>query len=576
MEHLNLNLTDEMPNLPNNHTLESINNKVKKSTNILDNLKTTETDMHVNLLANSEKLITENRRWNYEDGMLDDNIDNYMGGKSNINESRIPINKMDDKDGKDGKEVKNSIFNKKTDKDTKDTKETKENKNNYSDKTSENHKKNDDDDMSEEDMMLKKLDMLRKLAELAQAGVKLSQNYNMQSDYKMMKYEYELHKSVRAKQNGINWMSSMNLNMIYGLEMLNEKHNPFDLKLKKWSEYMNADVNSYYDIFGELYEKYNQPGKNMGPELKFFLMISGSALKVHLSNTMMESMPTLNDSMDKDPQIAEQLRQKAFAENANKMRDINAKNNEALKTNINKEHMLASQKVSDVQMIKQKELEQMESYRQMAIKKAEMERQMEQLQGQLSLQQQMQTNSQPTMQIPQQVRDMMAKNIKSPQLIQQEKLIEQQQFDLNKKKLEALDAQKKTVEMTDHRLKQEYLAELGKIKQIKKQEERLLASEKSRKKDTNSHDSQRSVVNVNSDIDAFLDKSKAELNKKVQKSIDKATNSDTRVVTIDTVDEDGISIGDSKKSMKSAKSGKSKASVNGKKLKPNSVGINIF
>ena len=48
-------------------------------------------------------------------------------------------------------------------------------------------------------MMLKKLNMLRKLGELTQYGVKLSQNYNMNSDYQAMEYEYELHKELELK-----------------------------------------------------------------------------------------------------------------------------------------------------------------------------------------------------------------------------------------------------------------------------------------------------------------------------------------------------------------------------------------
>ena len=107
-------------------------------------------------------------------------------------------------------------------------------------------------ELAPEAQMLKKLDMLRKLGELAQYGVKLSQNYNMSSDYFTMKYEYELHKNIRAKQNSVNWMSSLMLNCIYGVEILNDKYNPFDLKLKNWSEQINADINNYYDIFGEI------------------------------------------------------------------------------------------------------------------------------------------------------------------------------------------------------------------------------------------------------------------------------------------------------------------------------------
>ncbi len=63
-------------------------------------------------------------------------------------------------------------------------------------------------ELSEEGKMLKRLDMLRKLGELAQYKVKLSQNYNMNSDYFTMKYEYQLHTNIRAKQNFVNWTSS--------------------------------------------------------------------------------------------------------------------------------------------------------------------------------------------------------------------------------------------------------------------------------------------------------------------------------------------------------------------------------
>ena len=39
---------------------------------------------------------------------------------------------------------------------------------------------------------------------------------------------------------------------------------------------MSADINSYYDVFGELYEKYSQPGKSVAPEIKLMMMVSGS------------------------------------------------------------------------------------------------------------------------------------------------------------------------------------------------------------------------------------------------------------------------------------------------------------
>ena len=307
----------------------------------------TDTNMFVNLLANSDKLYSEDRRYEYNNNdreeknpELDDDHSKYISERNNSEHH-----------------TENDNYNHNTDTKNTDVKYSESYNNTQTQKIDANNKKaivnNEDENLTAEELMLRKLDMLRKLSELAQAGVKLSQNYNMNSDYKMMKYEYELHKGIRAKQNGINWMSSMSLNLIYGIEMLNEKYNPFDIKLKGWSEQMNADVNNYYDVFGELYEKYNQPGKNMAPELKLLLMVSGSALKFHLTNTMMGNLPTLNTQLDEDPLLAEQLRQKAIAQ---KIKEQSAKNNEALKQNMNKEHQEAAQKAHDLNLIKQKEL----------------------------------------------------------------------------------------------------------------------------------------------------------------------------------------------------------------------------
>ena len=216
----------------------------------------------------------------------------------------------------------------------------------------------DYNELSPDRQMLKRLDMLRKLGELVQYGVKLSQNYNMNSDYFAMKYEYELHKNIRAKQNSVNWMSSLMLNCIYGIEILNEKYNPFDLKLKNWSEQINADINNYYDVFGEIYEKYNQPGKNMAPELKLVLMISGSALKFHLNNTLLSQNnklpPNLAQPEVQDPALLEQMRAKAAYD---KIKEETLKNNELLKEKANKEHEQALKQMNDMMFLQNKKLE---------------------------------------------------------------------------------------------------------------------------------------------------------------------------------------------------------------------------
>jgi hypothetical protein len=160
----------------------------------------------------------------------------------------------------------------------------------------------------EEDVLLEKLNMLRKLGELTQYGVRLSQNYNMASDVNAMKYEYELHRNIRDKQNGIKLCSGFMMNAVSAIEFLNGRYNPFQFKLKGWAEHMNSEIADYYDIFGELYEKYGAGTGRMAPELKLLLMVSSSAVQYHLTNTMFKTLPNLDEALKNNPQVIKYIR----------------------------------------------------------------------------------------------------------------------------------------------------------------------------------------------------------------------------------------------------------------------------
>ncbi len=234
-------------------------------------------------------------------------------------------------------------------------------------------------ELSPEAQMLKKLELLRKLGELAQYGVKLSQNYSMSSDYFTMKYEHQLHTNIRSKQNFINWTSSIMLNCIYGMEILNDKYDPFSLKLTNWSQQINADISSYYDVFGEIYEKYNKPGKSMSPELKLVLMIGGSALKFHLNQVGTQGklgpMGIMGGTMlgnQNYPNMTNSNNINMMREQAQLQKNIEEtkKQNEYLSTKSQKEHELANQQMKDMMFLQKK---QEELTKQELIRKQQME-----------------------------------------------------------------------------------------------------------------------------------------------------------------------------------------------------------
>jgi hypothetical protein len=207
---------------------------------------------------------------------------------------------------------------------------------------------------SEDELNIAKLNMLRQLGELTQHKVKLSQNYSMKSDYKAMKYEFELHKSIRDKHNGTKWLSNLMLNMCWGVELANDNFNPFEFKLKGWSEQMNDDIDEYYDVLGELYEKYFKSGKPIPPELKLIMMVGGGAVKFHIAHTALGKIPTLSEALQKNPALAKKLNEQSISEKVkekyNKQRDVFDKKQET-------QHDVAKKQAEDLVMLKQKELE---------------------------------------------------------------------------------------------------------------------------------------------------------------------------------------------------------------------------
>lgn len=159
---------------------------------------------------------------------------------------------------------------------------------------------------------LLKLNMIRKLTELVRKGVKLSQNYNMDSDYKTMKYECELHESIRSKHNTVLLWKDGCLASINALEEANRKFDPFGLDLDGWSDCVGGKSDQLYDVFGEMYEKYSGSGRSLPPEMKFVGILGFSAARTHWVNASAKRTPSISDKTRDDPQYIEKIRQQAL------------------------------------------------------------------------------------------------------------------------------------------------------------------------------------------------------------------------------------------------------------------------
>jgi len=157
--------------------------------------------------------------------------------------------------------------------------------------------------MSKEELLREKFKYLRKLEALEKKGVEISKKYNMESSLQEMQGEYETIMEEKSKQNSIKFQANMLMAAINGIEFLNGQFDPFDIKLDGWSEQVNENIQDYDDVFGELYEKYKSKA-SIAPELKLLFQLGGSAVMVHMTNTMFKSaMPGMDDILRQNPDL---------------------------------------------------------------------------------------------------------------------------------------------------------------------------------------------------------------------------------------------------------------------------------
>jgi hypothetical protein len=157
--------------------------------------------------------------------------------------------------------------------------------------------------MTKEELLREKFKFLRKLEALEKKGVELSKKYTMESPLAEMQGEYETIMDEKVRQNSVKFQGNMLMAVINGIEFLNNKFDPFDIKLDGWSDQVNENITDYDDIFAELYEKYKSKA-SMAPELKLLFQLGGSAMMVHMTNTMFKSaMPGMDDILRQNPDL---------------------------------------------------------------------------------------------------------------------------------------------------------------------------------------------------------------------------------------------------------------------------------
>ena len=152
-----------------------------------------------------------------------------------------------------------------------------------------------------------KAELINKLQRLEAKGFPVAKRFTMDNNLDEIKQEYSRLVDARQLETSIRFQRNMLMGVVTGMEWMNNKFDPFDLKLDGWSEGVHENIEDYDEIFEELYDKYKERGK-MPPEARLLFQLAGSGFMCHVTNTFFRSkMPSADDIFKKNPELARQF-----------------------------------------------------------------------------------------------------------------------------------------------------------------------------------------------------------------------------------------------------------------------------
>lgn len=160
---------------------------------------------------------------------------------------------------------------------------------------------------SREDIENEKKTILYQFERMEKKGIRLPRKFVLSDSLYDMQMEMERLKRDREVDASVQFQRKMLMACITGVEFLNTKFDPFDVKLDGWSETVHDGINDYDEIFEELHDKYKSKSK-MAPELKLLFTLGGSAFMYHLTKTMFRSsLPNMNDVLKQNPNLMKEF-----------------------------------------------------------------------------------------------------------------------------------------------------------------------------------------------------------------------------------------------------------------------------
>jgi hypothetical protein len=279
------------------------------------------TDYLIDQLQNSQKMVSQSKRLDFikeeNESMMSDYVteDNkYIGDEDDY----YSKNKSDERSIlDDDKHNSNSHSHNEYEYDNDYNKEKSNKKNIYNDLFGED---DDYDILPKNQQLIKRLEVMSELGELVKYnGTRLTQSYDIDSDYYTMKCELMIHKNIKAKDFFVSNLTNMTCYFASGVESANKKYNPFDLDLSGWAEGVESQSTELTDIWSEMYTKHGSPGKNTGPEMRLFYALIIGPIMYDKSKKKEEEDRKKLRQYEQNENVQRQMRQVKQMNYANKM-----------------------------------------------------------------------------------------------------------------------------------------------------------------------------------------------------------------------------------------------------------------
>lgn len=145
-----------------------------------------------------------------------------------------------------------------------------------------------------------KMDLLGRIQSFQSRGMNV-RSLDTTSNIQEIRFEFRRLKRERSLRKSLEMSRSALLTFTYGVELVNEKFNPWKLRLDGFSDHTQETIDKYDDVFERLHDKYADY-VSVSPEIELLSMVGFSAFWFHLSNRLTNSAH-LGKALSQNPDL---------------------------------------------------------------------------------------------------------------------------------------------------------------------------------------------------------------------------------------------------------------------------------